>query len=106
VINCWRLKNSFKDESHKQESLAFIRNYVNFFAEAYKREQVHKNNLHLLYLIQANEEFDEKLYADALKSCELSIKHCSSVKNQAHLLKVEYLKCSIHNALGNNREEA
>jgi hypothetical protein len=59
----------------------------------------------LLYLIQANEEFDEKLYADSLKSCELSIKHCSSVKNQAHLLKVEYLKCNLHNALGNNREE-
>jgi hypothetical protein len=66
---------------------------------------MHKNGLHMLYLIQANEEFDEKLFNDALKSCDLSIKHCSGVKNQAHLLKVEYLKCNVHNALSNNREE-
>jgi hypothetical protein len=46
------------------------------------------------------------MYLDALKSCESSLKHCGSVKNQAHLLKVEYLKCNIHSALGNYREEA
>ena len=90
----------------QQEPLTFIRHYTKVFKQYYQVRQAHKSGLPLLYFIQGNEEFEEKMFDKALQSCELSIEHCQGVKNEPHLLKVEFLKSKLYAELGQRLEES
>lgn len=73
-----------------------------------KGEIVSKQNLSLFFLIQANSEYNCKLYRQALQSCQKSQLYCGGTKTQIeiHLMKVYFLKSSIYGLMKEENKEA